>query len=155
MIWLFKICSSIYDFSNKAPQDCKSGWTAPAPRARAGAASRAGPHWVAPFVERYLSNAASFLLCAAYSVKDHRNFANIYSPLLKRTCARQVVLDKWLPLTSLLGGDPGREVALTRKVGVPAAAEHDRPAGAHCDGRGEGGRAPPQGIPRILLEIYY
>ena len=52
----------------------------------------------------YLSNAiclntASVCSCAVYSVKDHRTL-RIYSALLKETCVRQVVLDKWFPLNS-------------------------------------------------------
>ena len=39
---------------------------------------------------------ASFVLCAVYSVKDHHNL-QMCSPLLKKTCVRQVVLDKWFP----------------------------------------------------------
>ena len=31
-------------------------------------------------------------------MEDHRNLPH-YSPLLKNTCVRQEVLDKWLPLT--------------------------------------------------------
>ena len=34
----------------------------------------------------------------AYSVKDHPNSPK-HSPLLKKVCVRQVVLDKWFPLT--------------------------------------------------------
>ena len=48
-------------------------------------------------VSRYLSNAASFVFCVVYSVKDHHNSLHC-SPLLKNTCVRQVVLDKWFPL---------------------------------------------------------
>ena len=48
-------------------------------------------------VSHYLSNTTSFVLCAAYNVKEHPNLLH-YSPRLKKTCARQVVLDKWLPL---------------------------------------------------------
>ena len=35
--------------------------------------------------------------CICFCVKDHNNVLH-YSPLLKKTCVRQVVLDKWLPL---------------------------------------------------------
>ena len=64
----------------------------------------------------YLSNAtclichtASCVLCAVYSVKDHHDLLDC-SPLLKNTCVRQVVLDKWFPLNSetLLKGLPWR-----------------------------------------------
>ena len=48
-------------------------------------------------LQRYLSNPASSVLCAVYSVKDH-HILQIGSPLLRTTCVRQVVLDKWLPL---------------------------------------------------------
>ena len=44
----------------------------------------------------YLSNTASFVVCAVYSVKDHHKLLT-YSSSLKNICARQVVLDKWLP----------------------------------------------------------
>ena len=35
-------------------------------------------------------------------VEDHRKLL-YYSPLLKKTCVRQVVLDKWLPLSAARG----------------------------------------------------
>ena len=41
----------------------------------------------------YLSNKASFVLCVSRRVKDHRNSLQ-YSPLLRKPCVRQVVLDK-------------------------------------------------------------
>ena len=50
--------------------------------------------------QRYLSNTASFVVCAVSGVNDHHNLQN-YSPLLKKTCVRQVVLDKWFPLRTL------------------------------------------------------
>ena len=49
--------------------------------------------FVALPVRRYLSNTASFVSLAFRSAKDHSNL--LYgSPLLKRTCVRQVALDK-------------------------------------------------------------
>ena len=50
----------------------------------------------------HLSNAtcliqASFVLCVCFRVKGHRNLLHD-SPVLKKTCVRQVVLDKWFPL---------------------------------------------------------
>ena len=46
----------------------------------------------------YLSNARHNMCCVFVGhVKDHHNLLN-YSPLLKNTCVRQVVLDKWFPL---------------------------------------------------------
>ena len=53
----------------------------------------------------YLSNATCLmqprcLLCAVYTVKDHCDLPYC-SPLLKKTCVRQVVLDKWFPLDTL------------------------------------------------------
>ena len=54
--------------------------------------------WVALLVEGYLSDAASFVLCVFCRVKDHHKLLH-YSSLLKKTCVKQVVLDKWLPLT--------------------------------------------------------
>ena len=62
-----------------------------------GSGSRGAAAWEAVLVQCYLSNTASFVLCAVYSVKDHHNLPN-YSPLLTKTCIRQVVLDKWFPL---------------------------------------------------------
>ena len=50
-------------------------------------------------LQRYLSIAASFVLCAFRRVEDHHDLQGV-STLLKNTCVRQVVLDKWLPLTS-------------------------------------------------------
>ena len=52
---------------------------------------------VALLVQRYLSNAASFVLRASPRVKDHHNLLHC-SPLEKNTCVRQVVLDKWFPV---------------------------------------------------------
>ena len=52
--------------------------------------------WVALLVSRYLSNAASFVLCVLRRVKDHHTVLH-YSPRLKNICVRQVALDKWLP----------------------------------------------------------
>ena len=52
----------------------------------------------------YLSNAtclmqASFVVGAIYSVSvEDQHKLHTYSPLLKKTCVRQVVLDKWFPL---------------------------------------------------------
>ena len=53
--------------------------------------------WVALFVQRYLSNTASFVLCVFRRVKEHHNLLHD-STRLKKTCVRQVVLDKWFPL---------------------------------------------------------
>ena len=50
-------------------------------------------------VQRYVSNAASFVLCVFRRVKDHHILLHD-SPLLKKTCVRQVVLDEWFPLKS-------------------------------------------------------
>ena len=52
---------------------------------------------MALLVSHYLSNTASSVFCTAYSVKDHHKLPN-YSPLLRKTCVRQEVLDKWFPL---------------------------------------------------------
>ena len=54
----------------------------------------------------YLSSTASFASCAAYSVKDRRNLPNC-SPLSKKTCVRQVVLDKWFPPEGSGARSPG------------------------------------------------
>ena len=48
-----------------------------------------------------MSNAASFVLRILRSVKDHHDLPK-YSPRLKNICVRQVVLDKWLPLSTVL-----------------------------------------------------
>ena len=57
-----------------------------------------GCAWVALLDKRYLSNTASFVLWLFRRVKDRHNSLR-YSPLLKKSCVRQVVLDKWFPLT--------------------------------------------------------
>ena len=44
----------------------------------------------------YLTNAASSALRVFRRVKDHQTLLH-YSPPLKKTCVRQVVLDKWFP----------------------------------------------------------
>ena len=54
------------------------------------------PSWVAPLVQCYLSNAATLVLCVVCSVRDHPNSLHC-SPLLKKACVRQVVLDKCFP----------------------------------------------------------
>ena len=55
--------------------------------------------WVALLVQGYLSNTASVVSCAVYSVKEHHDLQND-SPLLKKLCVRQAVSDKWFTLTS-------------------------------------------------------
>ena len=50
--------------------------------------------WAALLVQRYLSNAASFVSGVVYSVKDHQTFAK-----LNKAGVRQVVPDKRFPLT--------------------------------------------------------
>ena len=49
------------------------------------------------YVLQNLYSTASFVACAAYSVKDHRTLPK-YSLLVKKTCVRRVVLDMWFPL---------------------------------------------------------
>ena len=50
-------------------------------------------HWVALLVERYSSNAASFVSCVFRRVKAQNTL--LYDlPRLKKTCVRQIVLDK-------------------------------------------------------------
>ena len=66
----------------------------PSALARASSLPRIGWH--------SLSNAtcliqASFVLRALRRVKDHHTVLHD-SPLLKKTCVRQTVLDKWFPL---------------------------------------------------------
>ena len=39
-------------------------------------------------------------------IKDHHSLPR-YSPLLKKTCVRQVVLDKWFPLILARADDEG------------------------------------------------
>ena len=46
----------------------------------------------------YLSNEATFVLCVFRRVKDRHNLLHDL-PLLKEPCVRQVVLDKWFPLS--------------------------------------------------------
>ena len=57
--------------------------------------------WLELLVERYVSNTASFVPCAVYSVKDCHNLQN-YSSTLMNTCVRQVVLNKWFPLMVMI-----------------------------------------------------
>ena len=54
-------------------------------------------NWVALPVWRDLSNRASFVLCAFRRVEDRPNLLHD-SSLLKKTCVRRVVVDKWFPL---------------------------------------------------------
>ena len=44
-----------------------------------------------------MSTTASYVSCAFRPVKDHHNVLRS-SPLLKKACVRQVVLDKLLPM---------------------------------------------------------
>ena len=53
--------------------------------------------WVARIGQRYLSNAAFFILRMLHLVKDRHGLLHD-SPLLKKTSLRQVALDKWSPL---------------------------------------------------------
>ena len=50
-------------------------------------------------VQRYLLYTASLFLCVVRRVKEHHKVLHD-SPLLKKTCVRQVVLDKWFPLST-------------------------------------------------------
>ena len=52
---------------------------------------------MALLVERYLSNAASFVLCVLRSAKDHYILLE-HSTCLKKACVRQVALYKRFPL---------------------------------------------------------
>ena len=70
--------------------------------------------WAALFVWRYLSDTASFVLCAAYSVKDQHILPK-YSSLLKKTCVRQGVLDKWLPLSTRMISQATQVQSITLK----------------------------------------
>ena len=63
---------------------------------RSEGGNQASPSLVALLVQSYSSNAASLVLCALRRVKDHCNLPHD-SPRLKKSCVRQVVLDKWLP----------------------------------------------------------
>ena len=65
--------------------------------------------WVSLFVWCYLSNAASFVLCVFRRAKDHHNLLHS-SPVLKKTCIRRAMLDKWFPLVKSdpSGGPPFR-----------------------------------------------
>ena len=77
---------------------------------------------------QYLSNAACFVFCVFHRVKDHHHL-QICLPLLKNTCDRQVVLDKWLPLKSgrgpprvnpsPLGSSRMHGCAVTLVLGIP------------------------------------
>ena len=56
------------------------------------------------------------MLCAFRRVKDHRNSLD-YLPLSKETCVRQVVLDKWFPLSLFeLHDDQEALVCLERMI---------------------------------------
>ena len=65
-------------------------------RAICRARTRAGADWVALLVQHHLSDAASFVFCVFRHVIDHINLPND-SLCLKKTCVREVVLDKWFP----------------------------------------------------------
>ena len=60
---------------------------------RVGREEVLGRHYLS---DATLSNPASFALFVFRHVKDHRNSLQS-SPLLKKACARQVVLDRWFP----------------------------------------------------------
>ena len=70
--------------------------------------SARGIAWVALLVWRYLYNAASCVLYGiACLIQSYLHLLH-YSPLLKKTCIRQVVLDKWLPLNGVSWQTPHR-----------------------------------------------
>ena len=63
---------------------------------------------IVSFGRHYLSNATCLIqalfvvcVCALRRVKDHHNMLH-FSPRLKNTSVRQVVLDKWLPLNRVV-----------------------------------------------------
>ena len=67
------------------------GWP---PRPSPGSA---GSPWAALanyLSKRYLSNKASSVSCAVYSIKDHHDLP-IHSPRLEKTCVRQVLFTGW------------------------------------------------------------
>ena len=62
--------------------------------------SQAGPRHTlggTASLEKYLSETASFVLCVFWSVKAHHNLLYCSPLLQKKTCVRQVVLDKQCP----------------------------------------------------------
>ena len=67
-------------------------------RCRPSSWGRTGFPRAALLVSRYLSN-AGLICCMFLCVKDHHNLSKL-SPLLKKSCVRQVALDKRLPLIS-------------------------------------------------------
>ena len=69
-------------------------------------------------------NTASFVLCVVFRVKDHHHLLH-YSPRLKKTCVRQVALDRWLPLKAAV-----RVVGAARRVAGEAAVQRQLD-GAH------------------------
>ena len=73
---------------------------------------RFGINWVALLVSRYLSNAASFVLCVLCRVKD-RHALQHSSPFLKKACVRQVASDKCFPPSfAVLSSAPFRKLCL-------------------------------------------
>ena len=74
-------------------------------------------------------------------VQEHHNLRR-HSPLLMKTCVRQVVLDKWFPLTVLEAARRGAR----RGVGRPERGPH-RPTlprrAAACGGCPQGPTPPP------------
>ena len=66
---------------------------------------------VALLVQCYLSK-AWFVLYAFRIVKEHHNSSN-HSPLLKKACVRQVVLDKWFHLRLWRAGLTGKRNKVT------------------------------------------
>ena len=83
---------------------------------------------LALLVQCCLSTTASFVLYVFRRVTEHRNLPH-YWPMLKKTCARQVVLDKWVPPTSAV-----RVV----DAGVQAAVGLSRLGGTRCAELGGG-----------------
>ena len=84
----------------------------------------------------YLSNAACRRLCHVCCVfrrvKDHDLLK--YYPLLKKTCVRQVVLDKWFPLANYRYSIEPFEATASPAGSVGAPSHHGRSTAAACEG---------------------
>ena len=73
---------------------------------------------MALLVSRYLSHAASFILCALRSVKDHPNLPH-YSPLLKKTRVRKAVPAELLRARALANHVDGVPELVGQALGLP------------------------------------
>ena len=82
-----------------------------------------------------MSNTASLVLWVVYSVKNHHDSLKcLRLSSLKKTCVRQVVLDKWFPLKMRLYRPPAFRLQVGR-----GGSQHVAGVGGSSGSGGSGG----------------